>query len=238
MLDTLTAADSRGNEIKLTAQGAGKYTFTMPNGAVTVKAAFAPLLGTPCDGGTDCPSRGFTDVGDVGAWYHEAVDYALRNNLMDGYGSGLFGPSHNLTRAQLAQLLYNREGRPTVTGDSPFTDVANGAWYSDAVAWAAESGIVDGYGGGEFGPNDSITREQLATILWRYSQSPAATNKELHFNDADKISGYALDAIRWAAENGILNGFGDGRLDPKGLATRAQVAQLLKNFIEDQEENT
>ncbi len=109
--------------------------------------------------------------------------------------------------------------------------------YSDAITWAAANGIVSGYGGGKFGPNDNITREQLATILWRYSKSPAATNKELHFNDADEISGYALDAIRWAVEHGILNGFGDGRLGPKGLATRAQVAQMLKNFIENQEDN-
>ena len=156
---------------------------------------------------------------------------------MGGYGNGLFGPNNNLTRAQLAQILYNREGKPTVTGSSPFTDVANGAWYSDAITWAAANGIVSGYGGGKFGPNDNITREQLATILWRYSKSPAATNKELHFNDADEISGYALDAIRWAVEHGILNGFGDGRLGPKGLATRAQVAQMLKNFIENQEDN-
>ncbi len=241
VLDTLTVTDSRGNEIKLTAQSGGKYTFTMPSGAVTVKATFAPLLGDtekPCDGGVDCPSRTFTDLGGVGTWYHESVDYALRNNLMGGYGNGLFGPNNNLTRAQLAQILYNREGRPAVTGSSPFTDVANGAWYSDAITWAAANGIVGGYGGGLFGPNDNITREQLAAILWRYSRSPAATNKELHFNDADEISGYALDSIRWAVEHGILNGFGDGRLGPKGLATREQVAQMLKNFIENQEANT
>ena len=241
VLDTLTVTDSRGNEIKLTAQSGGKYTFTMPSRAVTVKATFAPLPGDtekPCDGGVDCPSRAFTDLGGVGTWYHEAVDYALRNKLMGGYGNGLFGPNNNLTRAQLAQILYNREGRPAVTGSSPFTDVANGAWYSDAITWAAANGIVGGYGGGLFGPNDNITREQLAAILWRYSRSPAATNKELHFNDADEISGYALDAIRWAVEHGILNGFGDGRLGPRGLATRAQVAQMLKNFIENQEENT
>lgn len=240
VLDTLTVTDSRGNEIKLTAQGGGKYTFTMPNRAVTIKATFSPLPGDvtkPCDGGADCPSRAFTDLGGVGTWYHEAVDYALRNNLMGGYGNGLFGPNNNLTRAQLAQILYNREGRPAVTGSSPFTDVANDAWCSDAITWAAANGIVSGYGGGKFGPNDNITREQLATILWRYSKSPAATNKELHFNDADEISGYALDAIRWAVEHGILNGFGDGRLGPKGLATRAQVAQMLKNFIENQEDN-
>ena len=92
-------------------------------------------------------------------------------------------------------------------------------------------GIVGGYGNGLFGPNDNITREQLAVMLWRYSGSPAATNKELHFNDTDEISGYALEAMRWAVENGILNGYGDGWLGPNGLATRAQVAQMLKNYM-------
>ena len=119
-----------------------------------------------------------------------------------------------------------------------FSDVTGEAWFAEAVRWAAAMGIVGGYGNGKFGPNDPITREQLAVMLWRYAGSPAATNKELHFADADEASGYALDALRWAVENGILNGYGDGRLNPVGLATRAQVAQMLKNFMEGQEDNT
>ena len=238
VLDTLTVTDSRGTAIKLTAQGGGKYTFTMPGRAVTVRAAFAPLPdGTACDGGEGCPSRGFTDLGSVGTWYHEAVDYVLRNNLMGGYGNGLFGPNDTLTRAQFAQILYNKEGRPAVTGGGIFTDVAPVAWCAPAITWAAERGIVGGYGNGMFGPNDNITREQLAVMLWRYAGSPAATDKELHFTDADKASGYALEALRWAVENGVINGKGGGILDPKGLATRAQTAQMLKNFIESQEDN-
>ena len=234
-LDTLTATDSQGNAVKLTAQGSGKYTFTMPGRAVTVKAAFTPLpddTQEPCDGGADCPSSGFTDLGNAGTWYHEAVDYALRNGLMGGYGNGLFGPDNHLSRAQLAQILYNREGKPAVMGGSAFTDVASGAWCAPAVAWAAERGIAGGYGSGTFGPNDKITREQLAVMLWRYAGNPAATEKELHFSDADKASGYALEALRWAVENGIVNGKGGGILDPQGLATRAQAAQMLMNFLE------
>ena len=235
VLDTLTVTDSRGNEVKLTAQSGGKYTFTMPSRAVTVKATFTLLLDDtqkPCDGGADCPSRSFTDLRSVGTWYHEAVDYVLRNGLMGGYGNGLFGPDNHLSRAQLAQILYNREGKPAVTGGSAFTDVAPSAWYATAITWAAECGIVGGYGNGMFGPNDNITREQLAVMLWRYSGSPVATNKELHFNDESEISGYALEALRWAVENGILNGYGDGRLGPQRQATRAQVAQMLKNYLE------
>ncbi len=231
-LDILTVTDSRGNELKLTVKDDGKYTFTMPGRAVTVTATFTKGGNKTCDGGMDCPSRTFTDL-NVEAWYHESVDYVLQNGLMGGYGNGVFGPNENLSRAQLAQILYNYAGRPVVTNTNPFTDVANGAWYSNAIIWAASQGVVGGYGNGLFGPNDNITREQLAVMLWRYAGSPAATNKELYFNDADKAGGYALGALRWATENGILNGYGDGRLNPTGLATRAQVAQMLKNFLED-----
>ena len=237
VLDALTVTDSRGNEIKLTAQGGGKYTFTMPSRAVTVKASFVPLpddTQKPCDGGADCPSRGFSDLGSVGTWYHEAVDYVLRNDLMGGYGNGLFGPNDNLSRAQFAQILFNKEGRPVVNYLLQYSDVANGAWYTEAIRWATSRGVVSGYGNGMFGPNDNITREQLAVMLWRYAGSPAATDKELHFTDADKASGYALEALRWAVENGILNGYGDGRLGPQGQATRAQVAQMLMSFLKDE----
>ena len=237
VLDALTVTDSRGNEIKLTAQGGNKYTFTMPSRAVTVKASFVPLpddTQKPCDGGADCPSHGFTDLGTVGTWYHEAVDYVLRNGLMNGYSSGTFGPNDNLSRAQFAQILFNKEGRPVVNYLLQYSDVAEGVWYTEAIRWATSRGIIGGYGNGNFGPNDNITREQLAVMLWRYAGSPAATDKELHFTDADKASGYALEALRWAVENGILNGYGDGRLGPQGLATRAQVAQMLMNFLKDE----
>ena len=239
VLDALTVTDSRGNEIKLTAQGGNKYTFTMPSRAVTVKASFVPLpddTQKPCDGGADCPSHGFTDLGTVGTWYHEAVDYVLRNGLMNGYSNGTFGPNDNLSRAQFAQILFNKEGRPVVNYLLQYSDVANGAWYTEAIRWATSRGVVGGYGNGMFGPNDNITREQLAVMLWRYAGSPAATDKELHFTDADKASGYALEALRWAVENGVMSGKGGGILDPKGLATRAQTAQMLKNYLEGQSE--
>lgn len=236
VLDALTVTDSRGNEIKLTAQGGNKYTFTMPSRAVTVKATFAPLpddTQKPCDGGVDCPSRGFTDLGSAGTWYHEAVDYVLRNGLMNGYSSGTFGPNDNLSRAQFAQILFNKEGRPVVNYLLQYSDVAEGVWYTEAIRWATSRGIIGGYGNGNFGPNDNITREQLAVMLWRYAGSPAATDKELHFTDADQASGFALEALRWAVENGIINGYGDGLLGPQGQATRAQVAQMLMNFLKN-----
>ena len=173
----------------------------------------------------------FSDVAE-GAWYYDAVRFVSENGLMGGYGNGRFGPNDTLTRAQFAQILFNKEGRPVVNYLLQYGDVATGAWYTEAVRWATSQGVVSGYGNGMFGPNDNITREQLAVMLWRYAGSPAATDKELHFTDADKASGYALEALRWAVENGVMGGYGNGQLAPQGLATRAQVAQMLMNFLE------
>ena len=174
----------------------------------------------------------FSDVAE-GAWYYDAVRYASENGLMGGYGNGRFGPNDNLSRAQFAQILFNKEGRPVVNYLLQYGDVATGAWYTEAVRWATSRDIVGGYGNGMFGPNDNITREQLAVMLWRYAGSPAATDKELHFTDADKASGYALEALRWAVENGVMIGKGNGQLAPQGLATRGQVAQMLMNFLKN-----
>ena len=132
----------------------------------------------------------------------------------------------------LAAVLHNLENNPGQNLDSGFDDVRENAWYAGAVNWAAANSIINGYSSRQFGPGDPITREQLAVMLWRYAGSPAATGKELHFSDAGKISGYALEALRWAVEKGVMGGTGGGVLDPQGLATRAQVAQMLKNFLE------
>ena len=227
----LTVTDSQGNGISLTE----KNTFTMPGRDVTVKASFALVpvepQEQPCGGGDGCPSGAYADL-RTGAWYHEAVDYAIREGLLTGYGSGTFKPDDNLSRAQLAQILYNMAGRPVVKAGSRFADVAADSWCADAVAWAAAQGIIDGYGEGRFGPDDSITREQMAAMLWRYAGSPAATDKELHFSDAAQAGGWSLDALRWAVENGILHGNGDGTLAPKGLTSRAEAAQMLLNLAD------
>ena len=232
-LESLTVTDSRGNKLQLTDKGGGKYAFTMSGGNVTVKAVFAPLADSgACDGGAACPSRAFTDL-KSGAWYHEAVDFVLRNGLMNGYGDHSFKPDRTLTRAQFAQILYNKEGRPAAAGGAPFTDVPDGAWCAPAIAWAAERGIAGGYGGGLFGPDDAITREQLAVMLWRYAGSPTAPDGELAFVDAERIGAHAREALGWAVRTGVMNGKGGGVLDPKGPATRAQTAQMLKNFLEN-----
>lgn len=172
----------------------------------------------------------FNDV-RKGDWFYGAVEFAELNGLMQGDSKTVFSPNQKLSRAQLAQILYNKEGRPWVRGSS-FTDVPAKEWYANAVNWAAQKGYVMGYDSTHFGPNNSITREQLATILWRYAGEPKGKKNALSpFTDAGKASEYALPALRWAVQNEIIRGKGNNRLDPTGTATRAEVAQMLMNFL-------
>jgi hypothetical protein len=224
-LDTLTVTDATGKKLDVTKGTDGTYSFTMPAGAVTVKATFKTAAEV------NCPSKAFTDV-DTSKWYHEYVDYALNNGIMEGNGDGTFTPNKELTRAQLAQILYNLAGKPAVTGKSTFTDVADGAWYSDAVIWAAQQGIVDGYEDGTFHPTTDISRQDLAVMLWRYAGKPAATQTTLSFTDADQVSGYAKAAVLWANEKGIMEGNDNGTLTPKGYATRAQAAKMVAVYLQ------
>ena len=228
-LDSITVTDRNSKSVDVTVKPDGTYTFTQPAGKVNIEVTYKPIE-TPW-------VNPFADMSE-GDWYYEAVRFAQEQGLMNGYSDGRFGAEDTLSRSQLAQILFNKEGRPGVNYLLDFSDVAGEAWYTEAIRWATSQGIVSGYGDGTFGPDAPITREQLAVMLWRYSGSPAATNDALHFNDTDEISSFALEALRWAVENGILNGYGDGRLGPQGQATRAQVAQMLKNFFENQEEPT
>ena len=133
----------------------------------------------------------------------------------------------------LATVLYRLEGQPEQTAASAYSDVSSDAWYADSVAWAVENGIASGYGDGQFGPNDSVTREQFVVMLWRYVGSPKASRRDLEFADADRVSDYAQEALCWAVENGVLNGNDSGQLVPGGTATRAEAAQMLKDFMEN-----
>ena len=221
-LSELTVEDSRGQKIPVT----DRLTFVMPNRDVTVAASFAPVPAQPCSGGYGCPSRPYQDL-EPKAWYHAAVDAAIQRGLLAGFEDGTFRPGGLLTRGQLAQILYNQAGRPPMDGGGSFSDVPSGVWYASAVRWMAAQGIAGGYGDGRFGPDDSITREQLAVMLWRYFGSPAATAQTLQFSDAAQASGWAVDALLWASEKGVLKGKGGNVLDPKGLTTRAEAAQML-----------
>jgi hypothetical protein len=170
----------------------------------------------------------YTDV-DAGQWYYEAVSYVVEQGLMQGY-EDRFDPYADVSRAMLTQILYNSEGRPAAADAAAFPDVAADEWYGAAVAWAAETGVVIGYDDGTFGPDDTITREQLAAMLWRYAGSPTAQQRTLTFRDADQVDDYALEAVLWAAENGILQGRGGNLLDPRGVASRAEAAQMVMRF--------
>ena len=171
----------------------------------------------------------YNDI-SANAWYNNAVSFVTEKGLMSGTGTNTFAPDDHLTRAMLAQILYNNEENPATNGNA-FTDVQSSAWYADAVSWAARKGIVSGYGNGQFGPDDSITRQQLAVMLWKYAGEPASNAGLDSFTDIDKASHYALTALRWAVEKGIISGKGNGILDPAGNATRAEVAQMLMNYF-------
>ena len=171
---------------------------------------------------------GFADV-DANAWYADAAVYCRDNGLMSGTSGTTFSPDTAMTRSMLATVLYRLAGSPAVTGSDAFTDTADGAWYSDAVLWASQEGIISGYGNGLFGANDPVTREQIATILWRYSGSPAA-EAGTAFADAGAIASWAVSAVDWARANGYVNGVDGNRFDPDGTATRAQVATILMRY--------
>lgn len=180
-------------------------------------------------------TSGFTDVKDSD-WFSAAVQYAFEHKLMTGTGNNLFSPNTATSRAMLVTILYRLEGSPAVTTASPFADVAAGTYYADAVAWAAQSGIVSGYSADRFAPNDSLTREQLATILYRYAQfkdqDTTATTDLAAYTDASAISAYAKPALAWANATKLLNGTSATTLSPQQTATRAQVAQILMNLLQ------
>lgn len=221
VLDALTAADSRGNPLKLTDLGNGRYTFIMPSSRAAVSVSFvraeAPQEKWP-----------FTDV-TPDDWFYDAAVYLYGRELMAGTSDTTFSPSLPTTRGMIVTLLHRLAGEPAADGAS-FPDVAEGQYYSRAVAWAAANSVVLGYTNGSFGPDDPITREQLAAILYRFVGSPAVTGGLSAFPDASGVSAYAREAMIWAVQAGLITGLGDGTLDPQGSATRAQAAVILMRY--------
>ena len=184
------------------------------------------------------PEATFTDVSET-AWYKNSVDYAVEHGLMNGTGTNTFEPESTMTRAMLVTVLWRYANAPK-PGANPFTDVPNGKWYTDAVAWAAENGVVNGVGDGKFEPDGSVTREQMATILYRYAQKvgiDTSKHTELSaFPDANRVSAYARAPMQWIVAEGVIGGSrenGQDWLNPQGNATRAEVATILMRFIEN-----
>ena len=179
-------------------------------------------------------SMRFDDV-TKGDWFYKDVEYVYNEGIMDGVSKREFAPNETLTRAMIVKILYRIEGEPAGYRSSDFNDVESGRWYTGAVAWAAEKEIVKGYGNGKFGPNDPVTREQLAAILYRYTQykgwsTTAASGNLDGFKDAASVSSYAVDAMNWAVDEGLLKG-ANNKLSPKSNATRAQVAAIIHRYL-------
>lgn len=224
-----------------TTPGVRTYTCTVCG---QTKNEIIPATGgsTVCPGGPSCPSYGFSDVAGPSDWSHEGIDYCVRRSLMVGTGAGTFSPGMNCSRAQIVQILYNLSGDKTDYGNYylPFTDVAPGAWYYDAVAWAYDNDVVSGTSATTFAPNDVITREQMAVILYGYTAefAPEFTGNAASLNtfpDAGSVANWAYTAMSWAVGNGLISGMGSGGvsyLAPQGSATRAQASAIIMRYCQ------
>ena len=224
-VDEILVKDEDGKEIEVTQNPDGTYTFTQPDGKVTITVTFR------CDGGELCPGHHLTDV-SKDAWYHAAVDYAVEHGIMEGVSETEFSPNTEVTRAQAVQILYNLEGQPTVDGDNEFTDVFG--WYEAAVTWAAQTGVATGYGDGTFQPGDNITRQEFAQMLYNYAKYKgydlSAEGDLSQFPDSGSVADWAEAAMSWANGNELINGHDNGAIDAGGTAIRAHAASILMKF--------
>lgn len=223
---SITATDELGRRVSVyEAVKENQYYFTMPESDVTVSVEFSyRILTNP-----------FTDV-KTGDWFYDAVSYVYTEGLMTGTGTYTFSPSAPTSRAMLVTILWRLQGEPYVSGSS-FSDVKSSAYYYDAVRWAARYGIVEGYEGNVFKPDDAITREQFAAILYRYAEyckySTSASTNLSAYKDNAKVSSWAGTAMKWAVAKGLFEGDNLGNLDPQGQTTRAAAAKLLMAFCEN-----
>ena len=226
-----------------TATTPGVRTYTCTICGLTKEEVIPPTgSSTVCPGGPSCPSYGFRDVAGPADWSHEGIDYCVRRSLMVGTGVGTFSPDMACSRAQIVQILYNLSGDKTDYGNYylPFTDVAPGDWFYEAVAWAYANDIVAGTSASTFAPNDVITREQMAVILYGYTAkfAPEFTGNAASLNtfpDAGSVANWAYTAMSWAVGNGLISGMGSGGvsyLAPQGSATRAQASAIIMRYCQ------
>ncbi len=237
-MDKLTVTDKDGNNISVTSKGSGQYTFTMPASSVSITVAFAEtdweLAYRNCPKDNTCPIWPFTDAKTT-EWYHDGVHFCLENNLMIGYGGNIFKPGNSTSRAMLTVMLWRLNGSPTANYAMSFSDVDAGEWYTEAVRWAAANNIVTGFTDGKFRPDEDITREQMAAVLYRYARSKnydvsaGEDTNILSYSDAASVSEYAIPAMQWACGSGMIQG-SNNRLDPKNSTTRAQMASMMMRF--------
>ena len=231
----LTVTTVRGKDVKVRKVNDTTYKFTMPASDVVVDAAFEyVVVDTTCKGDKNCPMYSFKDL-DTDMWYHDGIHYCLENGLMNGYGNNIFAPEAETTRAMIVTILWRLEGSPKVDYKMTFEDVKDGEWYIEAIRWAASKGIVLGYDDETFGPDDTITREQLATILYRYEKMNGGGFSglwmfKLDYVDTENVSDWAYEAMCWMTMNKIVQGKNDNVLDPQGGATRAEAATMLYRY--------
>lgn len=229
MLDDMTIT-SNGKEVEFEDNGDGTYTFTMPSGDVKIEVTFAEDPNWEPE-----PTMPFNDVNE-NDWFYGAVEYVYDNGLMNGVSEDEFAPQMKLTRAMMVSVLANLEGAAS-SDNNAFSDVPDNAWYADAVNWAATVGVTNGFEDGTFRPNDSLTREQMAAMLYNYAAYKGydltAVGDLSQFADADQISAWAEDVVSWAVGADILHGMGNDMLSPTGTATRAEVAAVLANYCEN-----
>lgn len=223
---SVTVVDKYNDSIKVyESSTANRYYFTMPDSNVTVNVEFTPRV----------MSNPFTDVRSTD-WFYDAVNYVYSEGIMDGTSVYMFSPNNATSRGMLVTILWRLAGEPVVTGTS-FSDVSSSSYYYYAVLWASKYGIVDGLGNNMFGPDQAITREQFAVILYRYAQhcgySTSANSTLVGYADSNKISSYALTAMRWACGAGLFEGDERANLNPQGQTTRAAAAKLLMTFQEN-----
>lgn len=222
-LAALTVTDKNGNDVALTNNGDGTYTFKMPASKVTVKATFTK----------DLVTLPFIDV-HPGDWFYDPVCYVYSQGLMTGTSATTFEPNTSLSRAMLVAVLHRLEGSPQASV-CDFTDVAEGDWYAQAVNWAASVGVVNGFDDGTFQPNAAITREQMAAILRNYAQykglDVTASGDLAHYTDAASVSDWARESVEWAVGSGLIGGYEDSTLRPQGTTTRAEVASVLQRAL-------
>lgn len=215
-ISSVSVTDPEGNSVPVSGSG-GRRTFVMPDAEVDLKVTLT-YVGEPAD---------FPDVHE-GDWFYDAVSWVSQNGIMNGQGDGSFDPAGSLSRAAMAQLLYNMEGNPSVNKNvvGRFSDCDANDWYASAVAWAYQAGAITGYDSTSFGPLDTVTREQFATIIWRLEGEPSGSGNLAVFPDAASTSGFAEEAMRWAVGKGLIAG-DRGRLNPTGSINRAMAAQII-----------
>lgn len=231
-LDKLAVYDKDGDKIDLKDKGDGKFTFEMPKGDVEIEVSFALIE-------DETVKANFADVA-ADAWYADAVQYVYENGMMSGTSETTFSPDLTTTRGMIVTILYRLEGSPNLSNENlgyPYADVDANAYYADAVYWARQNGIVSGMSAEQFAPNNAITREQMAAILYRYAQFKGydvSAKADLSvYTDAAQVSAYATDAMAWANGAQLITGTSQATLTPAGNATRAQVATILMRFCEN-----